>query len=47
MTAKERQLALRLIGELKRNPEYGKQLQIEVTVPTKKIKKAERSGSMT
>lgn len=47
MTAKERQIALRLMGELKRNPEYGKRLQIEVTVPAKNIKKTERSGSMT
>ena len=45
MTAKERQLALRLMGELKRNPEYGKRLQIEVIVPTRK--KTEGSGSMT
>ena len=47
MTAKERQLALRLMGELKRNPEYGKRLQIEVNVPTKNKKKTEGSGSMT
>lgn len=44
MTARERILALKLLEKQEKNPEYAKQIGIQVSVTTRDLKKAKKKN---